>query len=138
MVGRRKATATQQRKNVRGPNSRTIVAALSSTCRLVITPRMATARLLLQRSGPAHSDRYACNAAGPSRYLRLTEGTMQSKRQQKLARIRLVARVRVAYEQLRDCAVTGRGRAAAVRRLSALNRALALLAAQDVTHPALG
>jgi len=63
---------------------------------------------------------------------------MYSERQQKLARIRLVARMRVAYEQLHDSGITGRRRAAAARRLSALNHAVALLAAQDVSHPALG
>jgi hypothetical protein len=62
---------------------------------------------------------------------------MHMQRQQKLARIRLVARVQVAYEQLRDGKFQGRRRAAAARRLCALNRALALLALQDVTNPAL-
>ncbi len=58
-------------------------------------------------------------------------------RQQKLARIQLVARVRVAYEHLRDLAYrSGRHAAndpaiqAARRRLDALNRSLALLTLQ--------
>jgi len=42
---------------------------------------------------------------------------------QKLARIRLVVRTRLAYEQLRDRATPARR-----RRFTALNRALALLA----------
>jgi len=42
---------------------------------------------------------------------------------QKLARIRLVAHTRFAYEQLRDRATPAR-----LRRFIALNRALALLA----------
>ena len=42
---------------------------------------------------------------------------------EKLARIRLVARTRFAYEQLRDRATPARR-----RRFTALNRALALLA----------
>jgi hypothetical protein len=58
--------------------------------------------------------------------------------EQKLARIRLVARVQVAYEQLRD-AVLRYGADAANRkqidtarqRLAALNLALALLALQS-------
>ncbi len=58
-------------------------------------------------------------------------------RQQKLARIQLVARVQVAYEQVRDAmrrhgAAPAGSRAieAARRRLAALNLALALLALQ--------
>jgi hypothetical protein len=51
---------------------------------------------------------------------------------QKLARIRLVARTRMAWEQAREA--MHRGNAAAMARaearLSALNRALALLALQ--------
>jgi len=53
---------------------------------------------------------------------------MTNQGQQKLLRIRLVARLRVAYEQLRDSTLQGKNRAAAARRLRALNRALALLA----------
>jgi hypothetical protein len=58
-------------------------------------------------------------------------------RQQKLARIQLVARLRVAYEHLRDLAYrSGRHAAndpaieAARKRLDALNRSLALLTLQ--------
>jgi hypothetical protein len=53
---------------------------------------------------------------------------MTNQGQQKLLRIRLVARVRLAYEQLRDSTLQGKNGAAAARRLRALNRALALLA----------
>ena len=62
---------------------------------------------------------------------------MHRQTQQRLARIRLVARTQVAYEQLRDANRRGRRSATAARRLSALNRALALLALQSVTEPAL-
>jgi len=58
---------------------------------------------------------------------------MNRERQEKLARIRLVARTQVAYEQLRDSAQRGLRSKAAARRLSALNRALALLAIRSVT-----
>ena len=58
---------------------------------------------------------------------------MNRQGQQKLARIRLVARAQVAYEQVRDSARRGRRSPAAARRLSALSRALALLALQAVT-----
>jgi hypothetical protein len=58
-------------------------------------------------------------------------------RQQKLARIQLVARVRVAYEHLRDLACRAGAHAAsdpavhaARRRLDGLNRSLALLTLQ--------
>lgn len=61
---------------------------------------------------------------------------MNDPRQQRLARIRLVARARVAYEHLRYSRVRGRRSAATARRLCALNRALALLAVQDATSPA--
>ncbi|HEX9572996.1 MAG TPA: hypothetical protein VF994_02805 [Myxococcales bacterium] len=58
-------------------------------------------------------------------------------RQQKLARIRLVARVQLAYEQLRDLASRAGAQAAsdpaiqaARRHLTALNLSLALLTLQ--------
>jgi len=58
-------------------------------------------------------------------------------RQQKLARIQLVARVQVAYEQLRDLAwragahaASDRAIQAARRHLAALNLTLALLTLQ--------
>jgi hypothetical protein len=51
---------------------------------------------------------------------------------QKLARIRLVARTRMAWEQVRDASCRGEARSAtrARARLAVLNRALALLALQ--------
>jgi hypothetical protein len=51
---------------------------------------------------------------------------------QKLARIRLVARARMAWEDVRDASRDGDTRSAtgARTRLTALNRALALLALQ--------
>ena len=58
---------------------------------------------------------------------------MNRERQEKLARIRLVARTQVAYEQFRDSARRGLRSKAAARRLSAPNRALALLAIRSVT-----
>ncbi len=52
--------------------------------------------------------------------------------QQKLARVRLVARTRMAWETLRDVAPDGdpRSAARARTRLAVLNRAMALLALQ--------
>ena len=52
--------------------------------------------------------------------------------QQKLARVRLVARTRMAWEQVRDAMNGGNARSAARARVrfTALNRALALLALQ--------
>jgi len=52
--------------------------------------------------------------------------------QQKLARVRLVARTRMAWETLRDVSRDGdpRSAARARTRLAVLNRAMALLALQ--------
>lgn len=50
---------------------------------------------------------------------------------QKLARIRLIARMRIAWEDVRErAAVDSRSTARARARLEALNRAVALLALQ--------
>jgi len=58
--------------------------------------------------------------------------TRHSGSMQKLARIRLVARTRMAWEQARAARSRGNARstARAQARLNALNRALALLALQ--------
>jgi len=58
--------------------------------------------------------------------------TRHSGSMQKLARIRLVARTRMAWEQVRDAMNCGNARSAARARvrLTALNRAFALLALQ--------
>jgi len=57
----------------------------------------------------------------------------RSRSLQRLARIRLVARTRVAWEQIRDASYAGDARSAAHARarFAVLNRALALLASQS-------
>lgn len=54
----------------------------------------------------------------------------QSGSIQKLARIRLVARTREAWNQARDVARDANTRSRALERFATLNRALALLALQ--------
>jgi len=58
--------------------------------------------------------------------------TRWHRSQQKLARVQLVARTRMAWEQLRDASQEGDSRSAARARtrLAVLNRAMALLALQ--------
>src|SRR4051812_15599390 len=100
--------AMQQRSQARGPNSRTMVAPFRSTSLLVMVPRIAIGlapfTVVSQAGAPR---RYARETAvtdlpgGETRSRTVNEGaSMQTPspvraRQQKLARIRLVARVQL-------------------------------------------
>ena len=59
VVGRRRSMATQQRRYALGPNSRRIVPPLSSTSRLVMTPRIAIGLVASTRECRAAATRYA-------------------------------------------------------------------------------
>ena len=59
VVGRRRSIAMQQRRYARGPNSRRIVPPLSSTSRLVMTPRIAIGLAPSTSECRAVTNRYA-------------------------------------------------------------------------------